>query len=100
MPHFALGEQRMRRLDHRLAVLRGDEPAAGEPAHLQVGAGEHSGDARRCLGCSGVSRAQLRVSMGAAQQKGMKLAWPIDIVSVGALSGKEAKILLATDSRP
>jgi hypothetical protein len=39
------------------------------------------------------------VSVGAAQQKGVELPWPVDIVGVGALSCEEAEILLAADGR-
>jgi len=67
MAHLALSEQWMRRLDHRLTVLRGDEPAAGKTAHLQIGAGEDRGDARRRLGGSRVDGAEFRMSVGAAQ---------------------------------
>ena len=58
MAHLALGEQWVRWLDHRLAVLRSDEPAAGKTAHLQIGAGEDRSDAGRPLGGSGVDGAQ------------------------------------------
>jgi len=66
MAHFALSEQWMRRLDHGLAVLRGDEPAAWEAADLHIGAGEDRHDAGRRLGSSSVDGAQLRMSVGAA----------------------------------
>ena len=88
----------MRRLDHGLAVLRGDEPAAGKTAHLQIGAGKDRDDAGRRNGGGGVDWAQLCMSVGAAQQKDMKLAGPVNVVGVGALPREKAEILLAAHS--
>jgi hypothetical protein len=59
--------RRMRRLDHRLAVLRGNQPAAGKTPDLQICAGKDRDDAGRRPGGRGFDRAKLGMSMGAAQ---------------------------------
>jgi hypothetical protein len=77
MANLALGEQRMRWFDH--AVLRGNEPAAGEATHLQIGAGEDRSNAGRRLGGSGVDGAQVCVSVGLRDRKAW--SWPGRLMS-------------------
>jgi predicted ATPase len=89
--HLALGEQWMRRLDHGLAVLRSDEPATRETAHLYIGAGKDRGHTRRRLRGSSIDGTELRVSVGTAQQKGVELARSGDVVGVGAQRSQPAE---------
>jgi adhesin HecA-like repeat protein len=99
----AVGDQgRMRRLHHRAAVLVLDEPAAGQAALLVgrvVGAGEDGDHARRALRLRRVDLLDVRAGMGRAQDIGVGLTRPVNVVGVGAAAGEEAEIFLALDRR-
>jgi len=77
MAHASTREHRMRRLLHRRAVLRIDQPAAGQPADIvgrHVFAGEHRDDTR--CGCrgGGIDAGDPGMRMRAAQNVGVDLA--------------------------
>ena len=93
--HLAHGEHRVRRFDHRRAVLRIYQPAAGQAADLQVGAGEDRIDARCRAGLAGVDAGDLGMGVRTSQNIGVALAWTIDIVGVVTRAGEETKVLLA-----
>ena len=99
MAHLALGEHRAHRLGHRRAVLRGDEPAARQAAYggLKIGAGVDRRDTRRRQGLGRIDAGNLRMGMRAAQQAGLELAGPVDVVGVFALAREEAQVFLAPD---
>ena len=96
-----IGHQRgMRRLDHGRAVLAVDLPAAGKPALAVggvIGAGEDGDDARGLLGLGRVDASDLRRGMGRAQDIGVGLAMPVDVVGIGSAAGEEAEIFFALD---
>src|SRR5437763_3282665 len=91
-------EHRMQRLLHWRAVFRGNQPAAGQAANLILGhvlAGEDGDDAGRRGRAARVDAAEARVGVRAAQDVGVELARPVDVVGIGALSGQEAVIIAA-----
>ena len=95
MAHLSLGEKWAHGLSHRRPVFRSDEPAARQAAQfqiggLQIGAGEDGRDTRRRHGLGRVDAGNLRMGMRAAQQAGLELPRPVDIVGVFALARKEA----------
>jgi hypothetical protein len=95
-------QHRMRRLLHRRAVLRIDQPAAGQaadPLGRQVLAGEHRDDAGRRFGRAGVDTVEAGIGVRAAQDIGVKLARPVDVVGIGPLAGQEPVILAPPDRR-
>ncbi len=102
VPHLALRERRVRRLLHRLAVDVGDQPAAGQPAHLrrrQIGARI---DRKHCRGLFCLVHRNLLdpgVRVGRSHERRVRLARQGDIVGVHAGAGEEAVILLALDPR-
>ena len=102
MAHPVGRQHRMRRLDHRRAVLRMDEPAAGQPADA-VGREVGGGVDGRDPGCRprrrGVDAGDPGIRVRAAQDEGVELAGPVDVVGVGALPGQEAVILAPPDRR-
>ena len=100
MAHLAPGQHRVRRLDHGLAMLVGDQPAAGQaadPGGRQIGAGEDRDDAGCRQRLRRVDGAQGRVGVRAPEQIGVGLARTIDVVGIVTLAGQEAEILLAAD---
>jgi hypothetical protein len=102
MAHAVNREHRMRRLLHRRAVLRIDQPAAGQAADLVLGhvlAGVDGNDPRRLGRRARVDAAEFRVGVRAAQEIGVELARAVDVVGVGPLSGQEPVILAPQDRR-
>src|SRR5215472_1540512 len=96
VPHAVGDERRMRRLDHRRAVLRVDLPAARQSAdffggHVLAGIDRHDPRGRGCR--RGVDPGDPGVGVRAAQDIGVELPRAIDVVGVGALTGDEAVIL-------
>jgi hypothetical protein len=98
--HLALGEHRMLRLEHRLAEAVGDLPAAGHTADGgEVLGGEdlqHTGHRGRP---GGVESGDPAVRHVRAQEDGMGLARPVQVVGVAAAAGQEAYILAALQRR-
>ncbi len=102
MAHAPQGQRRVRRLDHGRAVPRLDQPAAGQAADLvggHVGAGEDAGDPRGLPRRRGVDAADARVRVRRAQDVGVELVGPVDVVGVAAVAGDEAPVLLAPEAR-
>lgn len=95
MAHLARGQHRVRRLNHRRAVFRIDQPATGQTADLQVGAGEDCNDPRRGAGIAGVDAGDLSMRVGASQNVSIELAGTIDVVRVVTGAGEKAKIFFA-----
>ena len=97
---LALGERRMRTGPHRRAVLVVNHPAADQPADLvggEVVAGEDPQHTRHRSSGLGVDLFQRGVGMRRAQEIGVGLARPVDVVGVAALAGDEAVVFLAAD---
>ena len=95
-------EWRMRRLDHRRAVLRVDLPAARQPADPVRGhvlSGIDGYDTRGRGGRGRIDAGDPRIGVRAAQDVGVELSRPIYIVGVSALAGQEAVILTPPDRR-
>src|SRR3954468_13189472 len=73
----------------RRAVLRVDLPAAGQPAdpvrgHVFAGINGHD---PRCRGSGGgIDTGDPRIGVRAAQDVGVELSRPVDVVGVGALA--------------
>ncbi len=100
MAHEIGHQRRMRRLDHGRAVLAVDLPAAGKPALAVggvVGAGEDGDDPGGLLCLARVDASDLRRGVGRAQDIGMGLTMPVDVVGIGSAAGEEAEILFALD---
>src|SRR5438270_4013270 len=79
-----------------------EQPAAGQaadPFGRQVLAGEHRDDPGRRFGRAGVDAAEAGVGVRAAQDVGVELARPVDVVGIGPLSGKETVVLAPADWR-
>ena len=103
MPHLALRERRVRRLLHRLAVDIGDQPAAGQAAHLrrrQIGARIDRKHRRGffCMIHENLFDPGMRVRR--SHERRVRLPRQRDIVGIHAGAGEEAVILLALDPRP
>ncbi len=96
MAHHALGQHRMARLGHRAAVLAVDQPAARYAAEpFGVLAGKNRDHAGRGQGCLRVYAADARMRPVAAQDIGMQLAGPVDVIDVVAVAADKTQILLA-----
>ena len=102
MAHLALGEHRVRRLVHRLAVGTGDQPAAGQPVHaFDVGARVDRDDAGRRLAPRAASMERMRAcACGERRKYACAVPGGIDVVGVVARAGQEAEVLLAADGWP
>jgi hypothetical protein len=103
MAHPSLREHRVRRLLHRRAVLRIHEPAAWQAPDargFEILAGEdrdHPGGRSRGARIDAVDP---RIGVRAAQNKGVELTRPVDVVGIGSLSGQEPIILAPPDRLP
>ena len=99
---FALGQSRVGRRFHVLAVLVGDHPAADQAADAvgrQIVPGEDADDAR-CLG--GPRRVDLLdpgVGVRRADESRVRLSGPVDVVYVVAASPEKPRIFLAERAR-
>ncbi len=92
MAHAAARQHRMRRLLHRRTVFRVNLPAAGKAADavsLQLLAGVDGGDACRLCRGAGVDAGNPGMGVRAAQDIGVELARPVDVVGISALAGEE-----------
>ena len=97
---LALGEHRMGAGLHVRAVPGLDHPAADQIApagRLDVVAGEHREHAGRRRGAALVDAADPGVRMGRADEIGIDLAGPVDVVREVPGPGDEALVLLAPD---
>ena len=97
---LALGQHRMGAGLHVRAVPRLDHPAADQVApagRLDVVAGEHRAHTGRRLGAALVDAADPGMRMGRADEVGIHLAGPVDVVRVVPGPGDEALVLLAPD---
>ena len=99
MAYLFLSERRARRLHHGRAVLGSDHPAAGKPRELQIGASEDRRHSRRTPCRGRIDPGDLRMGMRAAQDMGMELSGPVDVVGVGAPAGNEPDVFLAPHAR-
>src|SRR5712671_4363877 len=102
MAHPVDRQHRMRRLLHRRAVFRIDQPAAGQAADAVLGhvlPGEYGDDAGSRGRAARVDAAELSVGVRAAQDIGVELARPVDVVGIGPLSGQEPVVLAPPDGR-
>ena len=93
--HFTLSVASTRGV---LTLFRMPGRAAGRPGHRQrvvrdVGAGEDGDDARHRLRRGRVDRADVRVRVGAPQDRHAGHARQLDVVEVAALAGDEARVL-------
>ena len=98
--HLTLRQRRMRAGAHRRAVLVVDHPAADQTADLvggEIVSGEDAEHARHAGSGFRVDRLDLRMRMRRAQEIGMGLARPVDVVGIAALAGDETVIFLAAD---
>src|ERR1700733_7098444 len=71
-------------------------PAAGEaadPVGRQIAASINHGDAGGLRRPARIDVGDPRVGVRAAQDVGVKLARPVDVVGIGALTGEEAVVL-------
>ena len=93
---LALGEDGVRRLLHRGAVLGMDLPAAGQAADTgHIRTGEDRDNARHGGSSGGVDPGDRRMGVRAAEDHGVGLVGAVDIVGVMAATGEEPQILLA-----
>ena len=96
--HLALGQQRVRRLLHRLPVGAGDQPTARQAVDPgQVIARIDSDHTRRSLRLAHVDLAYFRVRVRGTQEVRVSVLRWIDVVGVLAGAGQEADVFLAAD---
>ena len=96
--HLADRQRRMRRLDHRRAVLAVDQPPRRDAAHaFHVLAREHRVDPRRRHRRAGVDPADVGVRDRRAEDVPVQLPGQIDVVGVAASPGEEALVFLPLD---
>ena len=90
MAHLALGDNRMGRFLHGLAMLVGDLPTAGQPADtLKVSAGKDLDHARHTRRRVGVDRVDRSVGDVRAQEIDMRLTRDVDVIRVISGPGQE-----------
>ena len=101
VPHLALRQGRVRRLDHDRAVLVLDLPAAGDaaqPVGGHVVAGQDGEHARRRERAAEASIDRIAAwAYGRADEHGPGLPRQHDVVGVAPLAEEEAAVLLAGD---
>src|SRR5262249_20911413 len=94
------GNRRMR-WDHRgRAVAVGDGAQAwdrAEPVADKVLAGKDSENPRGGCSSARIYRADPRMGMRRAQHEGIGLAWPVDVVEIGAATSDETLVLDTAD---
>ena len=99
---LALGQRRMGAGPHRRTVLVVDHPAADQPADLvrrEIRAGEDADDAGHGGRRLGVDAAQLGMGIRGAQEIGIGLSRPVDVVCIAPAPGDEAMVFLAPNGR-
>ena len=96
--HFVGGERRTRRVVDRRAVAVLQRKPAFEPAiTFEIGRGIDRQHARHRLGRGGVDRPDDTMRLAAADQHGVSLAGPADVVGIAAFAAHQFGVFAAAD---
>ncbi len=93
MPNLALGQNRVLRLLHDVAVTAGDLPTTGDAAHtLEILGGENPHHAIHRLGGGSVDRFYRAMRHVRAQENNMRLPGDVDVIGITPLPGQKANV--------